>query len=108
LSGGEAQRLKLAPFFSKQHGAEHFLIMDEPTTGLHTQDAALLVEVLGKLRDLGTTIIMIEHSSDMIQAADWLIDLGPGSADGGGRVLYSGPPGGILGVEESITARYLH
>lgn len=107
LSGGEAQRVKLATELGKRDTGKTFYILDEPTTGLHFRDISHLLDVLNKLVDRGNTVIVIEHNLDMIKVADHIIDLGPEGGDGGGRVLYEGPPEGLVSVKESHTAPYL-
>ncbi|WP_412028021.1 ATP-binding cassette domain-containing protein [Deinococcus yunweiensis] len=104
VSGGEGQRLKLATELHKQGSV---YVMDEPTTGLHLSDITLLLGIVGRLVDAGNTVILIEHHLDVIRQADWLIDLGPEGGKGGGEVLYSGPPQGLLDVPRSVTARFL-
>jgi len=107
LSGGEAQRVKLALELSKRDTGRTLYILDEPTTGLHFHDIEMLLGVLGRLRDHGNTIVVIEHNLDVIKTADWLIDLGPEGGDGGGRILVSGPPEAIAAHKESFTGKYL-
>jgi excinuclease ABC subunit A len=107
LSGGEAQRLKLASFLDRTDAKHAVYIFDEPTTGLHLHDIALLVGVLQRLVDQGHTVIVIEHHLDVIKSADWLIDLGPEGGSGGGELVYAGLPEGILSETRSHTARYL-
>jgi len=107
LSGGEAQRLKMVPFLTKRMAAGTVLLMDEPTTGLHFDDVVRLLDQLKHLVSLGATIILIEHNSDVICAADWLVDLGPGSAEDGGQLVYEGTPAGIMGLKLSPTAQHL-
>ncbi|MFN5422667.1 MAG: excinuclease ABC subunit UvrA [bacterium] len=107
LSGGEAQRVKLATELSKRDTGKTFYILDEPTTGLHFQDINLLLAVLNKLVDRGNTVLVIEHNMDMIKVADHIIDLGPEGGDGGGTILYQGAPEGLLKVKTSHTARFL-
>lgn len=107
LSGGEAQRLKMVPFLTKRMAAGTVLVMDEPTTGLHFDDVARLLERLKHLVALGATVIVVEHNTDMIRAADWLVDLGPGSAEAGGKLVYEGPPSGVTGVRASLTGQHL-
>jgi excinuclease ABC subunit A len=107
LSGGEAQRVKLATELSKKDTGKTFYILDEPTTGLHFQDINLLLAVLNKLVNRGNTVLVIEHNLDVIKVADYLIDLGPEGGDGGGAILYQGDPVGLLKVKESHTARFL-
>jgi excinuclease ABC subunit A len=107
LSGGEAQRVKLATELSKKDTGRTFYILDEPTTGLHFQDISHLLEVLNKLVDRGNTVLVIEHNMDVIKVADHIIDLGPEGGDGGGVVLYQGEPYGLLKVKTSHTGRFL-
>jgi excinuclease ABC subunit A len=107
LSGGEAQRLKLVPILSKEFGSKTILILDEPTRGLHFSDVAKLMDSLGKLVDLGTTIIMIEHNPEVIYKADWVVDLGPGAAELGGKVVYQGEISGLKSSKSSLTGQYL-
>lgn len=108
LSGGEAQRMKLASFLAQGGQHEHALyIFDEPTTGLHFEDIKKLLKAMDKLIEQGNTVLVIEHNLDVIKCADWLIDLGPEGGAEGGQVLYQGVPEGILEVEQSYTARYL-
>jgi excinuclease ABC subunit A len=107
LSGGEAQRVKLATELSKRDTGKTFYILDEPTTGLHFQDINLLLSVLNKLVNRGNTVLVIEHNLDMIKVADHIIDLGPEGGDGGGTVLYQGPPSGLIKHKHSHTGRFL-
>jgi excinuclease ABC subunit A len=108
LSGGEAQRMKLAYFLSLGNSAQQaFYIFDEPTTGLHFDDIKKLLAAMNELVERGNTVLIIEHNLDVIKCADWLIDLGPEGGSGGGELLYQGVPEGIVGVERSHTARYL-
>jgi excinuclease ABC subunit A len=107
LSGGEAQRVKLALELSKRDTGRTLYILDEPTTGLHFADIELLLRVLHQLRDAGNTIVVIEHNLDVIKTADWLIDMGPEGGAGGGRVLAVGPPEVIADCAESFTGRFL-
>ncbi|MBX2902124.1 MAG: excinuclease ABC subunit UvrA [Chitinophagales bacterium] len=108
LSGGEAQRVKLASFLQKGAGAHPLLfIFDEPTTGLHFHDINKLMSAFNQLLVVGHSIIVIEHNMDVIKCADWLIDLGPVGGDEGGYVLYQGEPEGLLNVSTSLTAKYL-
>ncbi len=110
LSGGEAQRVKLAHFLGKGSGLERkqgVFFFDEPTTGLHFHDIQKLLGAFDALIDQGHTVVVIEHHSDLIRAADWVVDLGPEAGEGGGRILYSGPPKGLPQVKESHTGRYL-
>ena len=107
LSGGEAQRVKLALELSKRDTGRTLYILDEPTTGLHFHDIELLLSVLQRLRDHGNTIVVIEHNLDVIKTADWLVDLGPEGGAGGGRILASGPPEMVATASASHTGRYL-
>ncbi len=107
LSGGEAQRVKLARELSRSSTGRTVYILDEPTTGLHFHDVRKLLEVLLRLRDEGNTIIVIEHNLDVIKTADWVLDLGPEGGDDGGRIVAEGPPEAVARVEESWTGRYL-
>ncbi len=107
LSGGEAQRLKLAAELSRRSLGHTLYLLDEPTTGLHFQDVAKLLEVLFKLRAAGNTLVVIEHNLDVIKCADWIIDLGPEGGAGGGRIVAEGPPEHVARCESSHTGRYL-
>jgi len=107
LSGGEAQRVKLALELSKRDTGRTLYILDEPTTGLHFQDIEMLLKVLARLRDHGNTIVVIEHNLDVIKTADWLIDLGPEGGGGGGRILVAGPPEAVAAHPISHTGKYL-
>lgn len=107
LSGGEAQRVKLATELSKKDTGKTFYILDEPTTGLHFQDINLLLNVLNKLVNRGNTVLVIEHNMDVVKMADHIIDLGPEGGSGGGTILYQGDIYGLLKVKESHTARFL-
>ena len=107
LSGGEAQRVKLALELSKRDTGRTLYILDEPTTGLHFGDIALLLKVLHQLRDAGNTIVVIEHNLDVIKTADWLIDMGPEGGSGGGTVVGTGTPEDLARLEASHTGRYL-
>jgi excinuclease ABC subunit A len=107
LSGGEAQRVKLALELSKRDTGRTLYILDEPTTGLHFHDIGLLLKVLHQLRDAGNTIVVIEHNLDVIKTADWLIDMGPEGGSGGGRVLVEGPPEVVAEAAHSHTGRFL-
>ncbi len=107
LSGGEAQRVKLATELSKRDTGKTFYILDEPTTGLHFEDIHHLLEVLNKLVDRGNTVLVIEHNMDVIKVADHVIDIGPEGGYGGGRVLFEGTPENLIKVKESFTAQYL-
>ncbi len=107
LSGGEAQRVKLALELSKRDTGRTLYILDEPTTGLHFADIELLLSVLHRLRDHGNTIVVIEHNLDVIKTADWLVDLGPEGGDGGGRIIAEGAPESVATAANSHTGRYL-
>jgi excinuclease ABC subunit A len=107
LSGGEAQRVKLARELAKRSTGRTLYILDEPTTGLHFHDIEQLLGVLVRLRDEGNTIVVIEHNLDVIKTADWVIDLGPEGGDGGGRLVAAGTPEDVAGNEDSHTGRYL-
>jgi excinuclease ABC subunit A len=107
LSGGEAQRVKLALELSKRDTGRTLYILDEPTTGLHFHDIQLLLTVLHRLRDHGNTVVVIEHNLDVIKTADWVIDLGPEGGDGGGRIIAEGPPEDIARTKGSYTGKYL-
>jgi excinuclease ABC subunit A len=107
LSGGEAQRVKLALELSKRDTGRTLYILDEPTTGLHFHDIEMLLSVLHRLRDHGNTVVVIEHNLDVIKTADWIVDLGPEGGDGGGRIIAAGPPEEITRTPASFTGRYL-
>jgi excinuclease ABC subunit A len=107
LSGGEAQRVKLALELSKRDTGRTLYILDEPTTGLHFHDIDLLLRVLHRLRDHGNTVVVIEHNLDVIKTADWVIDLGPEGGDGGGRIIAQGTPEEVAAAEGSYTGQYL-
>jgi len=107
LSGGEAQRVKLASELSRRETGRTLYILDEPTTGLHFEDVRLLLEVLHRLVDRGNTVLVIEHNLDVVKTADWIIDLGPEGGEGGGRVIAAGPPEAVAAVPESYTGQYL-
>jgi excinuclease ABC subunit A len=107
LSGGEAQRVKLATELAKKATGRTLYILDEPTTGLHFADIEKLLQVLMKLRDAGNTLVVIEHNLEMIKCADWAIDLGPEGGEGGGRIVARGTPEEIAQSAESYTGRYL-
>ncbi|MGX7203854.1 excinuclease ABC subunit UvrA [Enterococcus pingfangensis] len=108
LSGGEAQRMKLASELHKNSNGKNFYILDEPTTGLHTDDIARLLKVLERFVDAGNTVLVIEHNLDVIKSADYVIDLGPEGGDGGGTILATGTPEEIAEVPESYTGYYLN
>ena len=107
LSGGEAQRVKLATELSKKDTGNTFYILDEPTTGLHFEDINVLLGVLNQLVDKGNTVLVIEHNLDVIKVADHVIDLGPEGGSGGGKILYSGTPEGLCKVKDSFTGQFL-
>jgi excinuclease ABC subunit A len=107
LSGGEAQRVKLATELCRKATGKTLYILDEPTTGLHFHDVAKLLEVLFKLRETGNTLLIIEHNLDVIKTADWIIDLGPEGGSGGGRIVAEGPPEKIIQTAGSYTGQYL-
>jgi excinuclease ABC subunit A len=107
LSGGEAQRIKLARELSKRDTGKTLYILDEPTTGLHFHDIAQLLVVLHRLRDHGNTIIVIEHNLDVIKTADWIIDMGPEGGIGGGEVVTTGSPADVAKHKTSYTGKYL-
>ena len=107
LSGGEAQRIKLATELSRRSTGKTLYLLDEPTTGLHFDDVAKLMKLLLKLRDQGNTIVVIEHNTDVIRSADWIIDLGPGGGDRGGTLVCEGPVEKIRACKASVTGRFL-
>ncbi|MEO1751627.1 excinuclease ABC subunit UvrA [Thiofaba sp. EF100] len=107
LSGGEAQRVKLAKELSKRDTGRTLYILDEPTTGLHFHDVAQLLRVIHTLRDAGNTVVVIEHNLDVIKTADWIVDLGPEGGKGGGRIIAEGTPREVARMEHSHTGRYL-
>ena len=107
LSGGEAQRVKLATELSRRPTGKTVYILDEPTTGLHTADVAHLIDILNRLVDSGNTVIVIEHNLDLIKTADYLIDLGPEGGDGGGTLVACGTPEEVAEVPASFTGQYL-
>jgi excinuclease ABC subunit A len=107
LSGGEAQRVKLAAELGRPGAGRTLYVLDEPTTGLHFSDVENLIRVLGKLADLGHAVVVIEHNPEVIREADWVVDLGPEGGSGGGRVVAMGPPGEIARNAKSVTGRYL-
>ncbi|HRP35034.1 MAG TPA: excinuclease ABC subunit UvrA, partial [Gammaproteobacteria bacterium] len=107
LSGGEAQRVKLAKELSKRDTGKTLYILDEPTTGLHFHDIAQLLGVLGRLRDHGNTVVVIEHNLDVIKTADWIVDLGPEGGSGGGRLVAEGTPEQVAAQRGSFTGQYL-
>ena len=107
LSGGEAQRVKLATELSRKSTGKTMYILDEPTTGLHTSDVHRLINILQRLADGGNTVVVIEHNLDVIKTADYIIDLGPEGGDGGGEIVACGTPEEIAGIKESYTGKYL-
>ena len=107
LSGGEAQRVKLATELSKRATGRTIYILDEPTTGLHTDDVRRLLDVLQRLVDAGNTVVVIEHNLDVIKCADYVIDLGPEGGDGGGQVVATGTPEAVAQCPDSFTGQYL-
>ncbi|MDD6040072.1 MAG: excinuclease ABC subunit UvrA, partial [Clostridia bacterium] len=107
LSGGEAQRIKLATELSRRATGRTLYLLDEPTTGLHMDDVNRLIGVLQRLVDGGNSVLVIEHNLDVIKTADWLIDLGPEGGDGGGTVVCEGTPEQVARVEASYTGQYL-
>ena len=107
LSGGEAQRVKLATELSKRATGKTLYLLDEPTTGLSFSDCAALLKVLHRLVDTGNTVLLIEHNLDIIKNSDWIVDLGPGAGDSGGYVIATGTPEDIAGNPDSFTGIYL-
>ena len=107
LSGGEAQRVKLAKELSKRSTGKTIYILDEPTTGLHFEDVRKLMEVLHELVDQGNTILIIEHNLEVIKTADWIVDIGPEGGDKGGNVIAMGTPEEIVKCKDSYTGKYL-
>ncbi len=108
LSGGEAQRIKLAFFLSKgTNGTPTLFIFDEPTTGLHIHDISKLLKSFNALIEIGHTIIVIEHNAEIIKSADWLIDLGPEGGDAGGHIVFEGVPEDLVKCKNSYTGKYL-
>ena len=107
LSGGEAQRVKLATELSKISTGKTFYVLDEPTTGLHFEDVRILLDVLNKLVDKGNTVVIVEHNMDVIKMADWIIDLGPGGGEYGGSIVAEGVPEEIIGNKKSLTGKFL-
>jgi excinuclease ABC subunit A len=107
LSGGEAQRVKLATELARISTGRTIYVLDEPTTGLHAADVHRLIEVLHKLVDTGNTVLVIEHNLDVIKTADYIIDLGPEGGDEGGRIVACGTPEQVAAVKESYTGSYL-
>ena len=108
LSGGEAQRIKLAKELIRRDTGKTLYILDEPTTGLHFHDVAKLLQVLNKLKDRGNTLIVIEHNLEVIKTADWIIDLGPEGGSGGGKVISEGTPEAVAKNKKSYTGMFLN
>ncbi len=108
LSGGEAQRVKLASFLARERDERHLLfIFDEPTTGLHFHDINILLRAINALVEKGHTVVIIEHNLEVIKTADWVIDLGPGGGDEGGHLVCEGTPEQLVKCKESVTGQYL-
>jgi excinuclease ABC subunit A len=107
LSGGEAQRVKLAKELSRVATGDTVYILDEPTTGLHFADIQKLLDVLHRLTDAGNTVVVIEHNLDVIKSADWIVDLGPEGGGEGGQVIATGAPEAVAKIEESYTGQFL-
>ena len=107
LSGGEAQRIKLAKELSRKATGKTLYILDEPTTGLHFHDIVKLLEVLHELVDQGNTVVVIEHNLEVIKTADWILDLGPEGGDGGGELVAAGRPEDIIREQRSYTGQFL-
>ncbi|HYZ94181.1 MAG TPA: excinuclease ABC subunit UvrA, partial [Nitrososphaeraceae archaeon] len=108
LSGGEAQRIKLAAELSKKDTGNTLYVLDEPTTGLHFADVEKLLDILDRLVEMGNTVIIIEHNLDVIASADWIVDLGPDGGEEGGKVVVSGTPSELTTCSHSYTAGYLN
>jgi excinuclease ABC subunit A len=107
LSGGEAQRIKLASELQRSSRGHVLYVLDEPTSGLHPADVQVLLRQLHRLVDNGHTVVVVEHDMDVVASADWVIDLGPGGGDAGGRIVAAGPPERVARVKASVTAPYL-
>ena len=107
LSGGEAQRVKLATELSKRSTGKTIFVLDEPTTGLHSYDVRKLIDIIQRLTEGGNTVVVIEHNLDVIKCADYIIDLGPEGGDGGGTIVATGTPEEVVKVEKSYTGKYL-
>ena len=107
LSGGEAQRIKLATYLSRRQTGKTLFILDEPTTGLHTADVHRLIKMLSRLTDYGNTVVIIEHNLDVIKCADHIIDLGPEGEDAGGTIIATGTPEEIAKKKNSYTGHFL-
>ena len=108
FSGGEAQRIKLAQELARRDTGRTLYILDEPTTGLHFEDVAVLMRVLRRLTALGNTVIVIEHNTDVIAGADWVVDIGPEGGNAGGQLVFEGTPEDLMQCSESITGQWLH
>ena len=108
LSGGEAQRIKLAKELSKRSTGKTLFILDEPTTGLHFADIELLLGVLNRLKEQGNTVVVIEHNLDVIKTSDWIIDLGPEGGTDGGEIVAGGTPDDVAKVKKSFTGKFLN
>ena len=107
LSGGEAQRIKLAKELSKRSTGKTLFVLDEPTTGLHFADIELLLKVLGRLKEQGNTVVVIEHNLDVVKTADWIIDLGPEGGSDGGEIVAEGTPEDVAKIKKSFTGKFL-
>ena len=107
LSGGEAQRIKLAKELSKRSTGKTLFVLDEPTTGLHFADIELLLKVLGCLKEQGNTVVVIEHNLDVVKTADWIIDLGPEGGSDGGEIVAEGTPEDVAKIKKSFTGKFL-
>ena len=107
LSGGEAQRIKLAKELSKRSTGKTLFVLDEPTTGLHFADIELLLKVLNRLKGQGNTVVVIEHNLDVIKTADWIVDLGPEGGSDGGKIVAEGTPEAVAKIKKSFTGKFL-
>jgi excinuclease ABC subunit A len=107
LSGGEAQRIKLAKELSKRSTGKTLFVLDEPTTGLHFADIELLLKVLNRLKEQGNTVVVIEHNLDVIKTADWIVDLGPEGGSDGGKIVAEGTPEAVAKIKKSFTGKFL-
>jgi excinuclease ABC subunit A len=107
LSGGEAQRLKLAEQLARKATGRTLYILDEPTTGLHFADVEKLIQIMHRLTESGNSVLVIEHNTGVLASCDYLIELGPEGGEGGGRLIYSGPAKGILKTKHSVTSEFL-
>ena len=107
LSGGEAQRIKLAKELSKRSTGKTLFVLDEPTTGLHFADIELLLKVLSRLKEQGNTVVVIEHNLDVVKTADWIIDLGPEGGSDGGEIVAEGTPEDVAQIKKSFTGKFL-